>query len=259
MKRVLFDTVAVFPFTSGNIVDSLGYESAILSLTVAAGAKAAVKVEHSDTAGGTYEAVEDSRLFVDNPVDKETGDAIVENTGELEGVANLNIDLIGCKEFIKITAENAAIGALALGDPTNAPVGLDLASFSEINTAAAKEEIAAAVDSVISDKLGSSPKGCAVNYDADAHSVEVVLTGSAAGVSGTGLINTLTDLVAAGYSVTLDGTVIANVTDVKATAFYSSVAAMAAGSDDVTGQVEVTNENGVSAAYTVVVSYPSGS
>lgn len=257
MKRALFDMVAVFPFVSGNVVNRSGYESAILALTVAAGAKAMVKVEHCDTAGGTYEAVEDSRLFVDNPVDKETGEAIIQNESEMEGVANLDIDLIGCKEFVRITATDATIGALALGDPTNAPVGLDLASFSEINIAIAKEEIMAAVDGVISSKLGTSPKGCTVHYDADAHSVGVTLTGSASGVSGTGLMNTLTDLVAAGYTVTLDGTAIANVTDVKATDFYTSIAAMAAGAADVTGQVEVTDENSVSAAYSVVVSYPS--
>lgn len=139
MKRALFDTVAVFPFASGSIVNRLGYESAILALTVAAGAKAKIKVEHCDTADGTFEAVEDSCIFLDNPVDKETGEAVVENTGDLEGVANLNVDLIGCKEYIKITATDATIGALALGDPTNAPVGMDPASFSKINSAADTE------------------------------------------------------------------------------------------------------------------------
>ena len=34
MKKALFDTVAVLPYTSGSVVDRLGYESAILAVTV---------------------------------------------------------------------------------------------------------------------------------------------------------------------------------------------------------------------------------
>ena len=34
MKKALFDTVAVLPYTSGAVVDRLGYESAILAVTV---------------------------------------------------------------------------------------------------------------------------------------------------------------------------------------------------------------------------------
>ena len=37
-------------------------------------------------------------------------------------LANLDIDLIGCKTCDKITATNGTIGALALGDATNCPV-----------------------------------------------------------------------------------------------------------------------------------------
>ena len=41
---------------------------------------------------------------------------------EAQAVANLDIDLIGCKSCVKITATNGTIGALALGDATNCPV-----------------------------------------------------------------------------------------------------------------------------------------
>ena len=132
MKRALFDTVAVLPFESGNITPRLGYESAILAVTVASGKSATVKVEHSDAEDGTFARVPDSRLFIDNPVNAD-GDAILDNTEEVEaaegesipdGVFNLNIDLIGCKEFIKITVTGGTAGALALGDATDHPVTL---------------------------------------------------------------------------------------------------------------------------------------
>ena len=44
------------------------------------------------------------------------------NEAEAQAVANLDIDLIGCKSCVKITATNGTIGALALGDATNCPV-----------------------------------------------------------------------------------------------------------------------------------------
>lgn len=123
MKRSLFDTVSVLPFTSGSAFERTGYESAILAVTVAGGAKATVKVEHADDIDGDFVAVNDTRLFVDNPVDQSTGEAIIENEAEAEAVANLDIDLIGCKAFVKITVAGGTAGALALGDATNHPVG----------------------------------------------------------------------------------------------------------------------------------------
>ena len=107
MKRALFETVAVLPLVSGSVVQRTGYESAVLALTVAQNATATVKVEHCDTQDGTFEAVGDSRLFVDNPVN-ESGEAIVKNEG--------------CKEFIKITVTGGTAGALALGDAIDYPV-----------------------------------------------------------------------------------------------------------------------------------------
>lgn len=120
MKRALFDTVTVLPFESESVTGRMGYESAILALTISNGAEATVKVEHSDVEAGPFEAVKDSRLFIDNPVDKD-GNAVVKNEAEEEAVANLSIDLIGCKEYIKITVTGAEAVALALGDSTYQP------------------------------------------------------------------------------------------------------------------------------------------
>ena len=108
MKRALFETVAVLPLVSGSVVQRTGYESAVLALTVAQNATATVKVEHCDTQDGTFEAVGDSRLFVDNPVN-ESGEAIVKNEAPAAAVANLDIDMVGCKEFIKITVTAARL------------------------------------------------------------------------------------------------------------------------------------------------------
>lgn len=123
MKRALFDTIAVLPFASGSVTARLGYESAVLAVTVAAGTTATVQVEHSDTEDGTFEKVTDSRLFVDNKVDKD-GNALIVNDAEADAVANLNIDLIGCKEYVKITVTGGEAGALALGDATDHPTHL---------------------------------------------------------------------------------------------------------------------------------------
>ena len=110
MKRALFDTVTVLPFASGNVVDRTGYESAVLAVTVEASQTATIKVETADSTAGPYEPV------------NEDGEAVIENEAEAQAVANLDIDLIGCKSCVKITATNGTIGALALGDATNCPV-----------------------------------------------------------------------------------------------------------------------------------------
>lgn len=119
MKRALFDTVTVLPFASGNVVDRTGYESAVLAVTVEASQTATIKVETADSTAGPYEPVKDSRIFVDNPVN-EDGEAVIENEAEAQAVANLDIDLIGCKSCVKITATNGTIGALALVMPPTA-------------------------------------------------------------------------------------------------------------------------------------------
>jgi len=121
MKRALFDTVMVLPFESGSAFSRVGYESAVLAVTIAAGGSATVKAETCDTADGTFEAVDDTRVFVDNPVNDD-GEAVLENPTEAEVVANLDIDLIGCKSYAKLTVTGGTAAAIALGDATDYPV-----------------------------------------------------------------------------------------------------------------------------------------
>lgn len=122
MKRALFETVKVVPYgEEPAAVDRRGYESAVLALKIESSKTAVVNVKTADTAEGPFEAVGDSRLFIDNPVN-ESGDAKVENTTGAETVANLDIDLIGCKQFVQITVTDGTPFALALGDATDCPV-----------------------------------------------------------------------------------------------------------------------------------------
>lgn len=121
MKRALFDTVTVLPYSNGSIVDRSGYESAILAVNVSASKQATVRIETCDTAEGVFEPVKDSRVFLDDPVN-ELGEAVIPNEAEADAVANLDIDLIGCKAFIRLTVSNGTAGALALGDAAECPV-----------------------------------------------------------------------------------------------------------------------------------------
>lgn len=135
MKRTLFDNVAVV-IGAEKAVDREGFLSAVFAVSVGAitgtptAAKLSVKVEHCDTAAGEFEPVPDTKMDPDattlNGILKEVA---VSSGQELK----MNLDLLGCKRYIKITptisftggsspaAANAAY-ALVMGDPTQAPV-----------------------------------------------------------------------------------------------------------------------------------------
>ena len=85
MKRALIQNVKVMPYTLETAIDREGYLSAILAASVTAGTSAKV----SATA-----------------------------------LVNFDIDLVGCKRYIKInvTGPTTATYAVALGDPVEAPV-----------------------------------------------------------------------------------------------------------------------------------------
>ena len=122
MRRALFDTVSVV-IGSGKVVDREGF----LSPTAA---KLTVKVEHCDTKDGTFEVVPDSKLDPDTT----TSDGILKEISVTSGEEiKMNLDLLGCKRYIKITptisftggtspAASGAAYALVLGDPALAPV-----------------------------------------------------------------------------------------------------------------------------------------
>lgn len=118
MKRALFNGSKVLPYTSGDAIDRSGFLSAVLAVKAAAKGEVSVAVTHCDTQGGSYTAVDDPRLFVGC-----TGKV---DEAQSEDVVVFNIDLLGCKQFVKLTTSGAGAAeapcALVLGDPAKAPV-----------------------------------------------------------------------------------------------------------------------------------------
>lgn len=123
MKRELIQNVKAIPYTSGEAIDRAGFLSAVCAVKAAAAGNMKVAVTHADTSTGTFEAVPDACLFVgggDEAKDLKAGD-----------IANFDIDLVGCKRFVKVTASGTAatpasggvlVCAVVLGDPAQAPV-----------------------------------------------------------------------------------------------------------------------------------------
>lgn len=119
MRRALFETTMVMPYADGDVIDRLGFLSAVLgaSCSAASGSPTlTVTVEHSDDPASGFAEVEDSRLLP------------VHNTVTLtqDVTSLLPIDLIGCKRYIKITPELTGTAsctyALVLGDNDQSPV-----------------------------------------------------------------------------------------------------------------------------------------
>ena len=118
MKRALLESVKVIPYTSGDVIDCEGFLSAIVGANVSTAGTLSVAVTHSDEAAGSFTAVDDAFIGIGKPI---TGVAV-----EADIIANFDLDLIGCKRYIKITITAgggaAATYAVALGDKATQPV-----------------------------------------------------------------------------------------------------------------------------------------
>lgn len=126
MKRELIQNVKVVPYTSGDAIDREGFLSAVLSAKAVAAGNLKIAVTHADTSTGTFEAVPDACLVVGG------GEEV--SGLKVNDIANFDIDLVGCKQFVKFTlsGDAAATGsgdtakaapcAVVLGDPAQAPV-----------------------------------------------------------------------------------------------------------------------------------------
>ena len=125
MKRELFQNVTAIPYTSGDAIDRSGFLSAVVAVKAAAAGDVKVVITHSDTTTGTFEAVSDEKLFIGGDEAKGL---------KADETADFDIDLVGCKQFIKVTlsgtaaatgsgdtAETAAC-AVVLGDAAEQPV-----------------------------------------------------------------------------------------------------------------------------------------
>lgn len=137
MKRELLENVKVRPYTSGDAIDREGYLSAVLgvSLGAATGAPTGITVKvtftECDTEGGSYTPVAD-KLVVPGKTTDDTGAVTIEADPAGSELHNIDIDLVGCKQFIKATVAVECTGgtslsctatcAIALGDKNVQPV-----------------------------------------------------------------------------------------------------------------------------------------
>lgn len=137
MKRELLENVKVQPYTSGDAIDREGYLSAVLgvSLGAATGAPTGITVKvtftECDTESGSYTPVAD-KLVVPGKTTDDTGAVTIEADPAGSELHNIDIDLVGCKQFIKATVAVECTGestpsctatcAIALGDKNVQPV-----------------------------------------------------------------------------------------------------------------------------------------
>lgn len=137
MKRELLENVKVQPYTSGDAIDREGYLSAVLgvSLGAATGTPTGITVKvtftECDTESGSYTPVAD-KLVVPGKTTDDTGAVTIEADLAGSELHNIDIDLVGCKQFIKATVAVECTGgsttsctatcAIALGDKNVQPV-----------------------------------------------------------------------------------------------------------------------------------------
>lgn len=122
MKRELLENVKVQPYTSGNAIERAGYLSAILGCVIGTAGALTLTVTHSED-GNTFEEVTDTKVF---PEKITTGGAFTTEEYAQGDVVNIDLDLVGLKPYVKITASGTAAAsttyAIALGDANVQPV-----------------------------------------------------------------------------------------------------------------------------------------
>lgn len=122
MKRELLQNVKVQPYTSGDALDRTGFLSGVIGAVIGTAGELTLTVTHSDD-GTTFEAVTDKLVFPDKQTE---GGTFTTEELEVGDVVNIDIDLLGLKNFVKITASGAAATgttlAVVLGDKHVQPV-----------------------------------------------------------------------------------------------------------------------------------------
>lgn len=133
MKRELFDNVKLIGKADNVVIDRSGCLSGVLAVSVGAitgnptASDLSIAITHADTEDGTYKPVTDAMIgMVEHPsIDGVLNKIAVKSDDQIA----INLDLLGCKQYIKITpsikftggtspaAANASY-ALVLGDPS---------------------------------------------------------------------------------------------------------------------------------------------
>lgn len=122
MKRELIQNTKVQPYTSGDAIERTGFISGVIGAVIGTAGALTVTVAHSDD-GTTFDDVTDVLVFPEKQTEGGvfTTDALA--TGD---IVNIDVDLVGLKNFVKFTASGAAASgttlAVALGDKNVQPV-----------------------------------------------------------------------------------------------------------------------------------------
>lgn len=132
MKRELFKNIEVTVSPEGKAIDRQGFLSAVLAVSVGEitgkpdKAVLSVKLEHGDSADGAFTEVTDTML---DPERASEDGKIPDREVESGSRGELQMDLLGCKQYIKVTPvisfeggtspAAAAAYALVLGDPAS--------------------------------------------------------------------------------------------------------------------------------------------
>lgn len=121
MKRELIQNIKAIPLedTDSNGIDRSGFLSAVVSIKAKGTGDLTIKVTHSDEEAANFVDVPDPCLVVD-------GGATVKDVASGD-IVNFDLDLVGCKRYIKIDFEGDGEGTgapvvVVLGDPAKAPV-----------------------------------------------------------------------------------------------------------------------------------------
>lgn len=122
MKRELLQNVKVQPYTSGDALDRTGFLSGVIGAVIGTAGELTLTVTHSDDKT-TYVPVTDKLVFPDKQTE---GGTFTTEELKVDDVVNIDIDLLGLKNFVKITASGAAATsttlAVVLGDKHVQPV-----------------------------------------------------------------------------------------------------------------------------------------
>lgn len=187
------------------------------------------------------------------------------------------------KQFIKLTTANPDAAAATLGfsiyeDDPNRQMLLLREAFKRATTVYAyiltegkaaqaditmtlppyeATETSTAVSGAVAQNVGKKADltGCTVKFSDGARKLTITLTGPVSGVKNTGLFDTVTALLAQGYSVTADGAAITGAKDFTKTSAYAAISAMTEGGADVSFPVVVAKD-GAEETYTALVTYP---
>ncbi len=122
MKRSLLQNIKVQPYTSGAVIERRGFLSAVVAAVIGTAGTLTLTITHSDD-GVTFVPVTDTNVFSETL----TIDGVLTTDAlEKDAIVNIDVDLVGLKEYVKITASgDAAAGttlAIALGDGDAQPV-----------------------------------------------------------------------------------------------------------------------------------------